>query len=160
MTAPTVVAQAGHQAAPAGVFIVVHTLDHAVAVLTAAAEAGLAITLLSAPDAGIYAGPGWFRALIKAARDAVPAVPAIGALDCGDDAGAAQAAIRAGIDIVIFTGRADVANRLADIAGQHGVELKAQRPCAVLDLTSEFFAGPEALRRYCADSLARTVRFC
>src|SRR5216683_7874426 len=101
--------------------IIIHSVAHAVAALSAAAEAGRPVTLASAPDAGIYAGPGWFGALIAAARDAVPAAQSAALLDCGDDAGAAQAAIRAGIEGVIFTGRFDVADRLADIAGQRGI---------------------------------------
>jgi hypothetical protein len=71
--------------------------------------------LLSAPDAAIYAGPGWWTALIEAAREAVPNARFSSILDCGDDPGAAMAAIRAGTQAVIFTGRADVAERLAAI---------------------------------------------
>jgi len=85
----------------------------------------------------------------------VPAAQSTALLDCGDDAGAAQAAIRAGIEGVIFTGRADVAERLADIAGQRGARLMTDRPGATLDLGSEFFASPEILRRRCAEFLSR-----
>jgi hypothetical protein len=125
-----------------------------VAALSAAAEAGRPITLASAPDAGIYAGPGWFGGLIAAARDAVPAAQSTALLDCGDDAGAAQAAIRAGIEGIVFTGRADVAERLADIAGQRDARLLTARPVPALDLAAEFFASPETLRRRCAFLLA------
>jgi len=130
--------------------IVVHSLDHAVAALSAAAEAGRPVALLSAPDAGIYAGPGWFGALIAAARDAVPAAHANALLDCGDDAGAAQAAIRAGIEAIVFTGSADVAERLADIAGRRGSRVLNERPAPTLDLGDDFFASPDTLRRCCA----------
>src|SRR5216684_465206 len=88
--------------------IIIHSLTHAVAALSAAAEAGRPVTLASAPDAGIYAGSGWFGALVAAARAAIPAGQSAALLDCGDDAGAAQAAIRAGIEGIVFTGRADV----------------------------------------------------
>ena len=37
-------------------------------------------------------------------------------IDCGDDAGLAMAALREGMRDVLFTGRADVAARLAGIA--------------------------------------------
>ncbi|HEV2335937.1 MAG TPA: hypothetical protein VGS13_10600 [Stellaceae bacterium] len=134
--------------------IVVHSLAHAVAALKAAAEAARSVTLLSAPDAGISAGPGWFGALVAAARAAVPAAQSTSLLDCGEDAGAAQAAIRTRIEGVIFTGRADVAERLADIAGQTGVRLLTARPVPALDLEAQFFAAPEILRRLCADILA------
>ena len=134
--------------------IVIHSLAHAVAALSAAAEAGRPVILLSAPDAGIYAGPGWFGELVAAARDAVPAAQSTALLDCGDDVGAAQAAIRAGVEGIVFTGPADVAERLADIAGQGGIRLVTRRPVAALDLGTEFFASPETLRRRCADILA------
>jgi len=115
---------------------------------------------LSPPDAGIYAGPGWFRAMIEAAHAAVPAAKFTAILDCGDDAGAAQAAIRAGIEAVVFTGRADVAERLTDIAGQCGIRLITERPVAALDLASEFFAAPEILLRRCVEILASPAAFC
>ena len=53
--------------------IIIHSLAHAVAVLSAAAEVRRPVVLLSAPDAGISAGPGWWREVIAAARAAVPA---------------------------------------------------------------------------------------
>lgn len=71
-------------------------------------------------------------------------------LDCGDNVGAALSAIRAGVEAVVFTGRADVASRLADIARQHGGRLDRERPAAVLDLESEFFTSQESLERRCA----------
>ncbi len=143
-----------------GSVIIIHSLAHAVAALSAADEAGRAVTLSSAPDAGIYGGPGWFGALIAAARDAVPAARCTALLDCGDDAGAAQAAIGAGIEGIVFTGRADVAERLADIARQRGVRLLTARPVPALDLGGEFFASTETLRRRCAEILASPAAFC
>jgi RecB family exonuclease len=131
--------------------IIVHALAHAVAALSAAAEAGRPVTLASAPDAGSYTGPGWFGALIAAAREAVPTAQSQALLDCGDDAGAAQAALRGGIEGVIFTGRADVADRLADIAVRAGARLLTARPAAALDLGIKFFASPEVLCRGCAE---------
>ncbi|MGC2413160.1 MAG: hypothetical protein WA459_10750, partial [Stellaceae bacterium] len=75
-------------------------------------------------------------------------------LDCGEDAGAVMAAIRAGIDGIVFTGRGDVAERLADIAAQARVTLVTARPVPALNLAAEFFATPEFLRRRVADALA------
>ena len=140
--------------------IIIHSLTHAVAALTAAVEAGRPVTLASARDAGVYAGPSWFGGLIAAAREAVPAAQCTALLDCGDDAGAAQAAIRAGIEGVVFTGRLDVAERLADIAAQRGIRLSTERPVPAIDLAAEFFAAPETLRRQCADILATPASFC
>ena len=66
-------------------------------------------------------------------------------------AGAALAAIRSEVEGVVFTGRADVARRLADIASQHGVRLVTERPVPALDLGDDFFAAPEILERRCAE---------
>ena len=140
--------------------IIIHSLAHAVAALGAAAEAGRAVVLASPPDAGIYAGPGWFREVLRAAREAVPAAQSSALLDCGSDAGAAMAAIRAGVEAVVFTGRADVAARLGDIATQAGARLLTARPAALLDLGTAFFADDEELRRRCADALASSAGFC
>jgi acyl-CoA reductase-like NAD-dependent aldehyde dehydrogenase len=139
--------------------IIIHSLPHAVASLTAAAEAGRPVVLSSAPDAGIYAGPGWFREVLRAAQEAVPAAQFSSLLDCGDDAGAAMAAVRAGVEAIVFTGRADVAARLADIAAQSGGRLVSQRPAAH-DLAALFFYDHQALRRRCAEILASTAAFC
>lgn len=138
-------------AAPA---IVVHSLTHAVAALEAAAAAHRDIALLSAPGAGIYAGAGWWQALVEAARAAVPGAKFAAVLDCGGDAGAAQAAFRAGVEAMIFTGRADVAARLAGIAQQAGIGLLTARPHPLLDLGELFFAASDTLRERCADALA------
>lgn len=111
------------------------------------------MALASAPGAGSYVGPGWFGALVRAAREAVPDARFSALLDCGDDVGAALAAIRSEIEGVVFTGRADVARRLADISRQHGVQFVTDRPTPALDLGDDFFASPEILGRCCADLL-------
>lgn len=123
--------------------------------LTAAVRARRRVVLASAPDAGGYAGPGWFGALVAAAREAVPDARFSVLLDCGDNVGAALAAIRSEIEAVVFTGRADVARRLADIARQHGVRLETVRPASALDLGADFFASPDSIERRCADFLSR-----
>jgi hypothetical protein len=135
---------------------VVHSLTHAAAALAAAAEADRGIVLLSAPAAALYAGPGWWRELVKSARAEVPDARCAAILDCGDDAGAAQGAIRARVEALVFTGRPEVAERLADIAAQGGIELVTERPAATLDLGEMFFADPATLRRRCAEALAQS----
>jgi hypothetical protein len=62
----------------------------------AALQPGLAVTLLSAPGAALYAGCLWWRALIDAATSAFPATPATDILDCADAPGRAMAALRSG----------------------------------------------------------------
>jgi hypothetical protein len=133
--------------------IVIHSLAHAIAALRAAAGGGRQVVLISAPGAGSYVGPGWFREVVAAARAAVPEASFSSWLDCRDDVGAALAAIRSEVDGVVFTGRADVASRLADIARQHGVQFAAERPPAALDLGDDFFASPEIVEQRCADLL-------
>ena len=58
----------------------------------------------------------------------MPAARFSAVLDCGDDAGAAMAAIRAGTEAIVFTGRADVAERLAAIADSASCQLMTVRP--------------------------------
>ncbi|HVC53130.1 MAG TPA: hypothetical protein VND87_14010 [Stellaceae bacterium] len=145
---------------PAAPAISIHSLAQAVAALEISVAGRHAIVLLSARDAGIYAGPGWWAALIEAAREALPAARCAAILDCGDDAGAAMAAIRAGVEAIVFTGRADVAERLEDIATAQGCRLLTERPDALLDLGDLFFADAETLRRRCADALASPKAIC
>ena len=144
----------------AALVIVIHSLKQAVTALSAAAEAGRAIILASPPDAGIYVGPSWFREVVHAASKAVPDARFTAILDCGGDAGAAMAAIRAGVEAIVFTGRIDVAERLTDIAVQAGAELLSERPAVLLDIGASFFADDEDLRRRCADALASKAAFC
>ena len=69
-------------------------------------------------------------------------------------------AIRRGVERVVFTGRPDVAARLAGIAPQYGVRLATERPTAALDLAAAFLESPEMIERRCADLLACPERFC
>ena len=138
------------RAGGSGIVIVVHSLAQAIAALSAAAQADQAVVLASPPGAGSYVGPGWFGAAIDTARKAVPNAQFSALLDCGDDIGAALAAIRSEIDGVVFTGRPDVAQRLADMACQHGVRLLKEPPPAALDLGGDFLATLYMLEYRCA----------
>jgi delta 1-pyrroline-5-carboxylate dehydrogenase len=140
--------------------IIIHSLPQAIAALRAAASAGRPIVLASAPDAGGYVGPGWFRALVTAARQAVPEARFSAFLDCGDNVCAVLATIRAEVEGVVFTGRTDVARRFADIARQHGVSVETGRPAVALDLVEDFFASQEDLERRCAEFLGQTRETC
>lgn len=95
--------------------IIVHSLAEARAALAAAAALGKDVTLASAPAAGSYAGPGWFKALTDQATRAVPDARCDTVLDCGDAPGIALAALRLGLKRVRFTGKADATRRLAAI---------------------------------------------
>jgi hypothetical protein len=153
MTGSGVIASEAKQSRDGEVRIIIHSLFEATAVLTASVRAGRLVALVSAPDAGGYVGPGWFKALAAAARKAVPDARCSSLLDCGDNIGAALAAIRAEVEGVIFTGRPDAARRLADIARQHGVRFETKRPADTLDLGEDFFATQEDLERRCAEFL-------
>lgn len=112
--------------------ITVHSLAHAEAALGAAKEAGARVTLLSAPGAGAYVGPGWFGQLLNQLSDG-PDARAGAYLDCGPRPGDVLAALRAGVPGVIFTGRGDVADKLRALADAHGAAFRTDRPAA-LDL--------------------------
>ena len=135
--------------------IIVHGRGHAVAALKAAAAAGRPVVLASAAGAGGYAGAGWFRALAEVAGAVVPEARFAVLLDCGVEAGPALAALRVGIDGVVFTGRGDVACRLAAIARQRGARVLTARPVNALDLGSDFFATETRLVALCAAFLSR-----
>jgi hypothetical protein len=161
MTGPGVIANEEKQSRDGEAqVIVVHSLHQAIAALKAAAHAGQPIIIASAPDAGGYVGPGWFKALVAAARNAVPGARFSALLDCGDNVGAALAAIRAEVEGAVFTGRPDAARRLADIARQHAVRFETNRPQKVLDLGENFLAIQENLEGRCAEFLGQRPRIC
>lgn len=126
--------------------IIIHELAHARAALAAAAERDVAVELWSAPGAGIYAGAGWFDAVLRAAGNQAPSAVFIGVLDCDDRADLAQAALRQGLQHVCFRGSKAVAARLADIARRADATLHRRRPRA-LDLlyTTDPLAACRAL---------------
>jgi hypothetical protein len=97
--------------------IAVHDLDQARAALEAAEEAGVPVSLRSAPDAAGYAGVGYLKALGDEVRHEI-------VIDCGDDAGLVMAALREGCRRLVFSGSGEVAQKLADMAGQIGAELR------------------------------------
>jgi hypothetical protein len=118
-------------------FIVIHSLGGARASLEAAASLGARVTLASAPGAGTYAGPGWFKAVIEAAAAEFPAAEFSRVLDCGDAAGMVLAALRQDLPRVRFTGPAATAERLADIAAQCNAVLERGPLEPALDLLDQ-----------------------
>jgi len=92
--------------------IVVHSLADAVAALAP----GLPVTVLSAPGAGIFAGAGWWRALVAAARATHPATVCVDVLDCADAPGMAMAAIRAGQALLVLDPACPAFARVAALA--------------------------------------------
>jgi hypothetical protein len=103
--------------------ITIHSLADARAALAAAQALRAPVTLISGPGGGSYAGPGWFNAVVREAATEFPDVRVTAILDCDDASGHALGAFRAGTKAVRFTGRADVAAKLRDIAAELGAEL-------------------------------------
>lgn len=113
--------------------VVVHDIGHARAALAAARNAGRPVVLASPPGAAATLGPMVFRELVAAARDAEPGARSLAVLDCGDAAGLALAAVRAGVEAVSLEAPDEVRARVADIAEGAGTWLLAL-PRADLDL--------------------------
>lgn len=123
MSAPRQPDRASGRAARVVIF---HALDHARAAVTAAAEARTPLILRTAPGAAAYAGAGYLKAVVDRARAATPDAQVQAVIDCGDDAGLALAALRAGWGALRFTGAEDVRRRLAAIAAAKGARLLAE----------------------------------
>ncbi|WP_114860604.1 hypothetical protein [Azospirillum brasilense] len=126
----------------------IHGMTDADAACAAAAELGVPLLLVSAPGAAASAGAGWFREVAARAAARHPSVATTAVLDCADRPGDALAALSAGIGVILFTGRVDVAERLADIAAQRGARLLTGLPEA-LDLR-----GARDPRRTCRNWLS------
>jgi hypothetical protein len=90
--------------------VIVHGVEHA----RAALAPGLPVTLLSAPGAAIYAGVGWWRAMVAEAAGAATPPPDI--LDCADAPGRALEALRHGQKLLILRGQHLHEGVFADIA--------------------------------------------
>src|SRR5277367_3056433 len=114
--------------------VVVHGLDDALLAL----RPRLPITLLSARGAALYAGCGWWRALMAAA-----AAP-IDILDCADAPGHAMAALRIGQQILVLDAACPGFAAVTAAAAALGARVLPGRPPA-LDL-----ADPGAERRLLA----------
>ena len=110
---------------------------HGLADARLAVAPGRAVTLLSAPAAGLYAGCLWWRSVIDPVRrDGV-----IDVLDCADAAGQAMAALRTGACRLILWPDTPGWAAVAEIAARQGGWLLPEPPEA-LDL-----AQPGAARR-------------
>jgi hypothetical protein len=119
--------------------VVVHDLEQARAALAAAAELGCAMELRSAPGAAAYAGVGYLKALGEAAGCEL-------LIDCGDDPGIVMAALRTGCRRLSFSGSADAARRLGEMAEQAGAVLAHET------------TAPDALELAPEDDAAAMVR--
>ncbi len=115
--------------------VVVHGLPH----LRAATAPGRPVTLLSGPGAAIYAGCGWWRALMALGAGGNPDI-----LDCADAPGRALEALRAGCRQLVLHPAVPAWALVEARAAVAGARLLPERPPA-LDL-----AEPGAVRRLAA----------
>lgn len=112
-----------------------------IAALTAAAELGRPVKLLTSPGFAVHGGLGLFMALCDDARAAAPTARFRAVLDCGDDWARAHAAIARGVDGIRLDAPAPVFEKLRSLVAEtgaatvlHGVDWLAGKE--VLDLTT------------------------
>lgn len=137
---------------PAAAFIVAD-IDQALAVFAAAETAAQPLHIESPPGYGAFAGGGFWKALLDAAARAHPGATVDAVLDCGEEAGAALAAIRAGVPAIRCRLRGPARARLKALAARAGVGFAEGRRPAACDITA---AGDPA--RAVARELARRGR--
>ncbi len=83
------------------------------------------VVLRSTPGAGLFAGAGWWRALIAAAEAEFPGRIEADILDCADAPGQAMAALRAGCRHVALDRACPAWNAVAGAAEACGAILLA-----------------------------------
>jgi len=112
--------------------VIIHGKAHIDAAAEAAIAAGGDLRVLTAPGASAYLGPAWLGPAIVDARERMRAAGHVveAYLDCADRAGDAMAALREGAPGVIFTGRAEVAAKLAAMAAELDIPLLTERPAS------------------------------
>jgi hypothetical protein len=110
--------------------IIFHNLRQAEGALAAAAELDRPVTLLTAPGAAAYGGPGYYLAMVRAAQARQPKAAVRAILDCGDDGALAQMAMSLGWRRLVLRGRAVVRAKVRQIAKAHGGEVLARPPRA------------------------------
>jgi hypothetical protein len=117
--------------------VVIHSLAEA----RLALAPGQPVTMLSGAGAALYAGCGWWQALLQIVRLEFPQVAIADFLDCADASGAALAALRIGLRQLVLHPDAPGRRRVAAIVAGLGGVLLSERPKA-LDL-----ADPASHRR-------------
>ena len=108
----------------------IHGIEHA----RAALGPGLPVVLVSGPGAALYAGCGWWAALMAAAR-AEFAGQWTDLLDCADAPGHAMAALRMGLKGLILAGDCPAFAAVEAAAATLGAIVMPHRP-PCLDLAA------------------------
>lgn len=107
--------------------VVIHQIEDA----RIALAPGLPVTLLSAPGAALYAGCGFWRALVGLCRAEHPDLHTPDILDCADASGYALAALRMGQRAVVLAPGAPGLPAITAIAAMRGAVLLQTRPPAL-----------------------------
>jgi hypothetical protein len=107
--------------------VVVHGLAHA----RAALAIGRPVTLLSSSGAALFAGCGWWRAVVERARSEHPGVPMVDILDCADAPGLALGALRIGQHLLVLSPASPGWQSVAAIAASFGGKVFTSRPPAL-----------------------------
>ncbi len=102
----------------------IDSLSDAISALRAGAKAGRPVRLMFSWTRLRAVGIGYAMAIVAKARAACPQVVCVTVLDAGEDAGLALSALRAGADLVLFSGAPQLAAKLSQIAAQMGVGLE------------------------------------
>lgn len=89
------------------------------------------ITLLTAPGAAAYGGPGFYLAMVEQARRRHPDADARAILDCGDDSAMAQMALHLGWCSLVLGGKGVVREKVRQIAAAYEAEVLARAPKAL-----------------------------
>jgi hypothetical protein len=89
------------------------------------------VTLLSAPGAALFAGCGWWRALVGQIRAEFANIAVNDILDCADASGLALGALRIGQRAIVLDPGAPGRESVVAIAASLGGEVLAQRPEAI-----------------------------
>ena len=128
--------------------VVIHDLAHA----RVALAIGRPITLLSSPGAALFAGCGWWRAVVERARAEHADTAMEDILDCADAPGLALGALRIGQHLLVLSPNSPGWQSVAAIAASLGGEVLTSRPPA-LDM-----ADRDAVRRLADWLQARTAQ--
>jgi hypothetical protein len=107
--------------------VVIHGLRDARVVLAI----GRPVTLLSAEGAALFAGCGWWRALIQRASAEFPTVPIGDILDCADAPGLALGALRIGQRRIVLDPSVPGFSAVLEIAASLGCVVLTARPSAI-----------------------------
>ncbi|MGH7120102.1 MAG: hypothetical protein ACREFP_14120 [Acetobacteraceae bacterium] len=106
---------------------------HGLADARMALAPGRPVLLVSAPGAALYAGCGWWRAMIAVARAEFPATAADDLLDCADAPGRALEALRLGLKNLVLDPDCPASPAVRRVAACLGAAILPRAPDA-LDL--------------------------